>query len=232
MKKIIGLCLAFLLAPSALAETYAHALYFQKLNSTEDNWQNVWVTALPDFAEGLMRYNTVTNNPEWIKRGPRLQIDVNNVLDSVQPDWNASSSAPAAINNKPIAPVIGSPINRTLALATAYRCTDITRPCKITITLQSTSSVSITSALALSGSTANEASFILGSTSAVASGTGTVMALYKNTVSATLIVGASVNDLNAQATTIEIPAGWYVAVRQTAGSGITIPVAVEQAWSI
>lgn len=121
----------------------------------------------------------------------------------------------------PSAFTAGYPTTRTVALATAYQCTNTAKPCSFTVTLSSTASLS------LAGGTTNTADVLIGPTSGVATGTGTVIAKYSNTMTGTLIVGLGVNtNANSSFTTI-IPAGGYFAVRQTAGT-ISVVSAFDQ----
>lgn len=158
----------------------------------------------------------------------------------VSSDWNATSGVAQVLNkpvlatvattgsyddltNKPsFTPVVGAPTSRTLALATAYQCTNTARSCFVVITLQSQSSIS------LSGTSNNEGAVTVGATNAVSSGTGTNIATYKNNLGGTLVVGLVINSLQANTYTVAVPPGWFFAVRQTAGSGLQIASAFEQ----
>lgn len=116
----------------------------------------------------------------------------------------------------------GSPSTRTVALATAYQCTTPAKPCLVTVTLQSQSSIS------LAGASNNEGAIMLGSTSAVAAGTGTALAAYKNNLGGGLVVGLNLNSTQANTYTVPVPANWYFAVRQTAGTGLQVVSAFDQ----
>lgn len=122
--------------------------------------------------------------------------------------------------------VLGFPTGRTLSLATAYQAANPLKPAFVTITLQSTSSISLT------GAVNNEAQIVIGSTSAVATGTGTAIGAYKNDLGGTLIVGLNLNATQAQTTTIPLPIGWYFAIRQTVGTGITVLAAYDQQMGV
>lgn len=117
---------------------------------------------------------------------------------------------------------IGSPNVRTLSLATAYRATDITKPAIVTINLSSTAGLTI------SGGTTNTADIVIGSTNAVATGTGTALGKYSNTLTGTLVIGLAVNSVGQTPITIPLPAGWYFAIRQTSGT-VSITTAFDQA---
>lgn len=116
---------------------------------------------------------------------------------------------------------IGAPTTRTLSLATAYQCTDNTKPCFVTVNITSTASFS------LAGGTTNSADVLLGSTNGVAGGTGTVVGKYSNSVTGTIAVGLNMNSVYAGQYTMMVPSGWYVAIRQTAGT-VTITSAFDQ----
>lgn len=118
--------------------------------------------------------------------------------------------------------VAGTPNTRTVALATAYQCTLTTRPCVVTITLQAQSAIS------LGGASNNEGQVVIGSTNAVASGTGTVLATYKNNLGGTLVIGLNLNSQQANTYTMVVPTGWYFAARQTAGTGLQVVSAFDQ----
>lgn len=118
--------------------------------------------------------------------------------------------------------VFSSPTSRSLSLSTAYQATNPAKPAVVVITLQSTSSIS------LGGAVNNEGIIYIGATNAVASGTGTAVGQYKNNLGGTLVIGLNLNNQQAQTTTFALPAGWYFAVRQTSGSGLTIVSAFDQ----
>lgn len=119
----------------------------------------------------------------------------------------------------------GAPNTRSMSLATAYQCTDNTKPCFFTITLQAQSSIS------LSGAVNNEGQVLIGATNAVASGTGTAVGFYRNNLGGALVVGLNITSAQANSYSVMVPAGWYIASRQTAGSGLTVVSAFDQAMS-
>lgn len=119
------------------------------------------------------------------------------------------------------ADAFGSPNSRTLSLATAYQATNTAKPAIVTINLTSTANFSLT------GGTTNTADVLIGSTNGVASGTGTIMGKYANSVTGTIAVGLNMNSQAANTYTLALPAGWYFAVRQTAGT-VTITSAFDQ----
>lgn len=122
---------------------------------------------------------------------------------------------PAGVN------AFGSPTSRSLSLATAYQATTTTKPAIVTINLTSSASFS------LIGGATNTADIVIGSTNAVASGTGTVAGKYVNASTASVAVGVGVASINGSPCTFALPTGWYFAVRQTAGT-VTITSAFDQ----
>lgn len=143
-----------------------------------------------------------------------------------------SGAAPVAdsgnyndLTNKPTIPpayVAGMPIARTLALATAYQATDPTKSALLSITLTSTASLS------LSGGTTITGDALIGLTAAVAAGTGTIVAKYRNSLTGALTIGLNISTDSAQTINFLLPAGAYFAIRQTAGTTLAILAAVEQ----
>lgn len=122
------------------------------------------------------------------------------------------------------ATTVGSPNARTLSLATAYQATDNTKSAIVTVNITSTANFSLT------GGTTNSADIVIGATTAVASGTGTVIGKYSNSVTGTIAVGLNMNSAAASPISFILPAGWYFAIRQTAGT-VTITSAFDQAIS-
>lgn len=116
---------------------------------------------------------------------------------------------------------VGSPNTRSLSLATAYQATNTAVASVVTVNLSSTA------ALTLGGGTTNTADVVIGSTNAVAGGTGTIIGRYANTLTGTLIVGLAVNTNANSTVTFVLPAGWFFAIRQTAGT-VSITSAFDQ----
>lgn len=124
----------------------------------------------------------------------------------------------AGVNSFSI-PTLRTPINK----ATAYQAIVSNKPAIIMITLSSTSSFSLT------GNVSNEANIIMGSTNAVASGTGLVMAKYANVLGGGLVVGVSVTNKSTQTYTINLPAGYFFAILNANNTtGVTIDSVFEQ----
>lgn len=115
-----------------------------------------------------------------------------------------------------------TPNTRTVALATAYQASDPTKPAMVTINLTSTAAIS------LSGGTTNTADIVMGSTNAIATTGGTAIGKYANTNTGTLTVGLNLSTVSTVGYTLALPAGWYFAVRQTAGT-VSITNAFDQA---
>lgn len=116
---------------------------------------------------------------------------------------------------------VGSPNSRSLSLATAYQCTSTTVPCVVTINISSTASITLTTG------TTNSAVVTVGSTTGVATGTGTNICSYTNSQTGTLVVGANLSTVSTTSCVSLLPAGWYFAVRQTAGT-VSITSAFDQ----
>jgi hypothetical protein len=86
------------------------------------------------------------------------------------------------------------------------------------------------SSITLSGTSNNEGVVMLGATSGVATGTGTSLTPYKNNLGGGLVVGVSVTSNQANSYTVNVPTGWYFAVRQTSGTGLQVVSTFEQAY--
>jgi len=137
----------------------------------------------------------------------------------------ATSGSYSDLSNRPtiVSVVIGTPVTKgALTLATAYQATDNTKPTLVTLSITSTSSIS------LSGTSNNEGAIWIGSTNAVASGTGTRLAEYKNSLGGGLVVGLTITTAQTQPYSFVLPIGWYYAVRQTVGTGMTVVSAFDQ----
>lgn len=118
-------------------------------------------------------------------------------------------------------PVIGAPNAVTLSFATAFQATDPTKPATVTVNLTSSA------ALTLGGGQTHTADVLVGPTSAVASGTGTIVGRYRNSSTGTVVVGIAMNTDSGVQFTFELPVGYFYAVRQTAGT-VTITSAFDQ----
>lgn len=117
--------------------------------------------------------------------------------------------------------VMGSPNSRTLSFATAYQATNNAKPAVVMVNLASIAGLSLTSG------TTNTAQLIVGATSAVASGTGTIVGLYANSITGVLVVGLGINTNSTTPMMTVLPVGWFFAVLQTAGA-VTIVSAFDQ----
>ena len=148
--------------------------------------------------------------------GPQGPIGLTGAVGAAGSPGAAGATGPAGPS------AFGSPSTRTVALATAYQCTTPAKPCLVTVTLQSQSSIS------LAGASNNEGAIMLGATSAVAAGTGTALAAYKNNLGGGLVVGLNLNSTQANTYTVPVPANWYFAVRQTAGTGLQVVSVFDQ----
>lgn len=114
------------------------------------------------------------------------------------------------------------PNTRTLSLATAYQCTDTTKPCLVTVNIQSTASISLT------GGATNTGNALIGSTNGVASGTGSILCVHGNSNTGTLTIGLGLSTIATTQCTLPVPTGGFFAVRQIAGT-ISILSAFDQA---
>lgn len=141
----------------------------------------------------------------------------------VQVTPSAGPQGPQGIQGNPgsAANIYGSPTSRTLALATAFQASDVAKPAVVTINLSSAATMS------LSGGTTNTADVVIGSTNAVASGTGTAICRYNNSNTGALTIGLSLTQTATQTCTFALPTGWFFAVRQTAGT-VTITSGFDQ----
>lgn len=138
----------------------------------------------------------------------------------------ATSGSYSDLTGKPTIPsalTVGNPTGRTLVLATAYQANDNTKAAIITITVGSSATLSLTAGTTISGEVR------IGTANTVATGaSGSAVGNYKNSLTGTLVIGLALSTESQQTFTIVLPIGGYFAVRQTAGSGLTIISAFEQ----
>lgn len=118
----------------------------------------------------------------------------------------------------------GSPNTRTLSAATAYQATDPTKAALVNLNITSTASISLT------GGTTNSVDVVIGSTSAVASGTGTVIAKYGNSNTGALTIGLNLSTISGVPCSFVIPTGWYFAYRVISGTA-SLASAFDQSLS-
>lgn len=120
---------------------------------------------------------------------------------------------------------IGTPNSRSMSLSTAYQCTDNTKPCSFIIT----TNCPITG---FGGTTTCAGEIRIGSSNTVASGaSGTVISPLSRSftgLSALLTFGNSDNDT----TTVYLPTGWYLAVRQITGTSLSVQAAYDQSMGL
>lgn len=146
------------------------------------------------------------------------QCTAGNYATGIATNGNAScTSLPASVP-----PPISSPNARTLSLATAFQATDSSKAAFVTVNLTSTANLS------LSGGTTNSATIVIGSTSAVASGTGTIINNYANSNTGALTIGLNLSTISAVPATFALPKNWFFAVLQTSGT-VSITSAYDQA---
>jgi hypothetical protein len=129
------------------------------------------------------------------------------------PAQGAPGAAGSAAN------IFGAPVTRTLSLATAYQATTPAKPALLTIIMDLAAGISI-------GTVSNTVELIIGSTNAVAGGTGTLADSWRNDLTVTLI---SITINSRQTLRCNLPANWYFAVRRTVGTGMTVAAAFDQA---
>lgn len=196
-------------------------------------------SATPDGIEVVIPTTSTDNPGRWLRVSLAEAAQVNS-------DWNSSTGVSKILNKptlatvattgvysdligKPTIPtltVVGTSNSRTLSLATAYQATDNTKPAIVTITLTSTASITLTAGTTIVGEVRE------GSSSSVATGGGTAIGAYINSITGTLVIGANISTASNQTITFALPAGHYFAVRQTSGSGLSIVSAFDQALSI
>lgn len=126
------------------------------------------------------------------------------------------ATGPSGVN------AFGSPTSRSISLATAFQATTPTKPAIVTVNLSSSAGLS------LAVGTTNTADIVIGATSAVAAGTGTVVGKYANSLTGTLVIGLAINTASAAPVVFALPIGWFFAIRQTAGT-VSITSAFDQA---
>lgn len=132
----------------------------------------------------------------------------------------SQSSATACGNNIP-GMSVGTPNSVSLSAGTAVQATDPTKGDDVEITITSTANFSLT------GGTTNSAVVVIGPTSAIGTSGGTIVGNYSNSITGTIAIGLNMNSVQTTTYHAELPAGWYVAVRQTSGT-VTISSATDQ----
>jgi hypothetical protein len=115
----------------------------------------------------------------------------------------------------------GPPVTRTLSLGTAYRASNPSSAAVVSVNITSTASIS------LSGGTTNSADIVVGPTSGVSGGTGSVVGKYSNSNTGSLTLGLNLSTISAVPCVFDLPAGYYFAIRQTSGT-VTITSAFDQ----
>ena len=125
------------------------------------------------------------------------------------------ATGPAGVN------AFGAPTTRTVALGTAYQATTNTKPAIVTLNLTSIASLTLTAG------TTPTANIVIGATTAVATGTGTIVGKYANGLTGALVVGLAINSTTTVPFSFALPTGWYFAVVQTAAT-VSIVSAFDQ----
>lgn len=191
-----------------------------------------WLSVEPDTSPQLNADWTASSGATAILHKPAL-ADVAttglyvDLLSKPSLATVATSGSYNDLSNKPSIPSaytfpVGTPNTLSVSLGTAYQATNTAKPSEVTINLTSTA------ALTIGGGSTFEADIVIGSTSAVASGTGTVIGKYKNSLTGTLVIGVAINNAQTTMHKFSLPTGWYFAVRQITGSGITVVSAFDQ----
>lgn len=112
-------------------------------------------------------------------------------------------------------PTLRTPI----AKATAYQALNPLKPAVITITLNAVSNATLTIA------TNNAANILIGPTTAVSTGTGSIVGKYNNTLSVGVLISTGI----ANTYTVALPIGWYFAILNASGTtGVTIESVFDQ----
>lgn len=116
---------------------------------------------------------------------------------------------------------VGSANTRTLSLSTAYQATDTSKASHIMINLVSSATLN------LSGGTTNVGNLVVGATTGVTGGTGAILCIHKNQNTGTLTIGLALTQVIETSCSVDLPAGWYFAIRQISGT-VTIDSAFDQ----
>lgn len=236
-----------LLVSMLFASFTTAAAYDTFITQTEANGYSLALTMFPAPASnGLLLFDTSNNSLSWTTLGSGCSITSGSLtcLGSTGPQGatgaqgiagsqgvqgiqgaTGSTGATGATGSTGATGniVVSSPTSRSLSKATAYQCTDNTKPCTITITLEATTSVSL-----LSSTQNNEGVLTIGSTSGVTSGTGVDLFTYKNNQSLTVSITVGYSSTQANTYVVNVPIGYYFAIRQTVGTGLTITSTREQ----
>lgn len=114
--------------------------------------------------------------------------------------------------------VVGSPNVLSISLGNAFQATDPTKAALVTINMNSVASLSISGGTTITGEVRIGAS----STGLGAGTSGTAVGAYKNSLTGTIVVGVAMNSESYNAVTIALPAGWFFAVRATAGTLVIV----------
>ena len=114
-----------------------------------------------------------------------------------------------------------APVSLTVAFGTAYRPTDTTKPYRVSVMIDANY------AIAVAGTVGDTCELWISATNTVGTTGGTKADTWRGSLTGTLtLVGVGVGMRGSVEALI--PAGWYFAVRRTAGTTATIPEAYTQ----
>jgi|GEM_PF-5870019 len=181
-----------------------------------------------------MRYvdvlgGVVTNVVNWDGATPYTPTDGGTLIQSntAQVGYTYSAgvftfgSPPASGYTPRPTTSVGNPNPRTLTVSTAYQASDPSRPAVVTINMAASAALNLTTG------TNNLANILMGPTAAVATGSGTVVGQFSNSLTGTLVVGLGVNSGNVNTVVMNLPVGWYFAVIPIGGA-VTMATVVDQ----
>jgi hypothetical protein len=198
---------------------FAPSVLMGTLQSTPGMWSNQTIDC---------SLNTCLNIPGSVISGTVGSATTAAVLAATPTQCSGQVATGIAANGNanctslPAAFSVGTPNTRSLSLATAYQASNTAKGASVNVNLTSTATLS------LSGGTTNAAVVYIGSTSAVASGSGTPICRYSNSNTGTLTLGLNLSTIAAVPCHFDLPTGWYFAVLQTSGT-VTITDAYDEA---
>lgn len=124
----------------------------------------------------------------------------------------------------PVASYIAAPILRTFAHGTAYRAQEPANSAMITVNLESIATVNN------GGASDHHAEIYIGNDNTVGTAGGMMMGRYRNRLAGTSPGSISMTHRTAHSYLVALPKGWYMAIRQLAGT-VTIVSVYDQAMA-